>query len=69
MLWISYRSFSFHHAMWFCPVERIAARFLPHSKRLDNMEAVGAIFFSLCFSFSRLLVIVYSFSFRSPVFC
>ena len=26
-------------------------------------------FFSFCFSFSHLLVIVYSFSFRSPVFC
>ena len=30
---------------------------------------VSANFFSFCFSFSRLLVIVYSFTFRSPVFC
>ena len=56
MLWISYRSFSFHHAMWFCPVERIAARFLPHSKRLDNMEAVGAIFFPFVFRFLAYLL-------------
>ena len=32
-------------------------------------QDVGANFFSFCFSFSHLLVIVYSFSFRSPVFC
>ena len=56
MLWISYRNFSFHHAMWLCPVERIAARFLPHSKRLDNMEAVGAIFFPFVFRFLTYLL-------------
>ena len=39
MLWISYRNSSFHRAIWFRPVERIATRFLPHSKRLDNVEA------------------------------
>ena len=39
MLWISYRNFSYHHAIRLGPVERIATRFLPHSKRLDNMEA------------------------------
>ena len=39
MQWISYRNFSYHHAIQFGPVERIATRFLPHNKRLDNMEA------------------------------
>ena len=39
MLWISYRNFSYHHAIRLGPVERIAARFLPHSKRLDDAEA------------------------------
>ena len=39
MLWISYRNFSYHHAIRFGLVESIAARFLPHSKRLDNVEA------------------------------
>ena len=38
MLWISYRNFSFHNAIRFRPVEHIATRSLPHSKRLDNME-------------------------------
>ena len=38
MLRIGYRNFSFHHAIRFRPVERIATRSLPHSKRLDNME-------------------------------
>ena len=39
MLWFSYRNFSYRHAIRFGPVERIATRLLPHSKRLDNMEA------------------------------
>ena len=30
--------FSFHHAIRFRPVERIAKRSLPHRKRLDNMK-------------------------------
>ena len=36
MLWIFYRNFSFHHAIQFRPVERIATTSLPHSKRLDK---------------------------------
>ena len=39
MLWISYRNFSFHHAIRFRPVERIVARVLPHSKLFDDVEA------------------------------
>ena len=39
MLWISYSNSSFYRAIRFRPVERIAMRFLPHSKRLDNIEA------------------------------
>ena len=31
MLWISYRNFSYHHAIRFGPAERIATRFLPQS--------------------------------------
>ena len=38
MLWISYIIFSFHLAILFRPVERIATNFLSHSKRLGNMK-------------------------------
>ena len=39
LLWISYRNFSFHHAIRFRPVKGIVTRVLPYSKRLDNLEA------------------------------
>ena len=41
---------------------------LPIGWALQSAGVLGQIFF-FCFSFSHLLVIVYSFSFRSPVFC
>ena len=40
----------------------------PYTRDYIYRSIVGANFFSFCFSFSHLLVIVYSFSFRSPVF-
>ena len=35
-----YRHFSFHHAIQFHPVERIATRSMPHTRQLANVEAI-----------------------------
>ena len=41
MLWISYRNCSYHHAIRFGPVERIATEFLPHSNVAKTVNSIS----------------------------
>ena len=51
------------------PKTRSGRNSVPPTRFKDFVRFCWGKFFSFCFSFSHLLVIVYSFTFRSPVFC